>query len=93
MSNISEKDELDRAKVLLDIYRNENEQIKHEYRALWDKYVLLEKDTQKLIQDLENNNQQLLKELEMYNNSRSVKLSRKVKNSRIYKLLRKIVRK
>lgn len=82
MSDLSKEDELDRAKVLLDIYRNENEQIKHEYRVLWDKYVLLEK-----------NSKELLQELEKYKNSRSIKISKKIKNSKIYKILRKIVRK
>lgn len=82
MADFNKKNELERATVLMDIYKNENEQIKHEYRVLWDKYVLLEKDNQKLLQ-----------EIERYSNSRSIKISRKIKNSKIYKLLRKIVRK
>lgn len=82
MSGLNKEDELGRAKVLLDIYRNENEQIKHEYRVLWDKYVVLEEK-----------NKELLQEVEKYNNSRSIKILRRIKNSKMCKLLRKIVKK
>ena len=82
MSGLNKEDELGRTKVLLDIYRNENEQIKHEYRVLWDKYV-----------GLEEKNKELLQEVEKYNNSRSIKILRRIKNSKMCKLLRKIVKK
>lgn len=82
MSGLNKEDELGRTKVLLDIYRNENEQIKHEYRVLWDKYVVLEEK-----------NKELLQEVEKYNNSRSIKILRRIKNSKMCKLLRKIVKK
>ena len=82
MSGLNKEDELGRTKVLLDIYRNENEQIKHEYRVLWDKYVVLEEK-----------NKELLQEVEKYNNSRSIKILRRIKNSKMWKLLRKIVKK
>ena len=82
MSGLNKEDELGRTKVLLDIYRNENEPIKHEYRVLWDKYVVLEEK-----------NKELLQEVEKYNNSRSIKILRRIKNSKMCKLLRKIVKK
>ena len=82
MSGLNKEDELGRTKVLLDIYRNENEQIKHEYRVLWDKYVVLEEK-----------NKELLQEVEKYNKSRSIKILRRIKNSKMCKLLRKIVKK
>ena len=77
MSNLNNDDELKKFKVLVDIYRNENEQIKHEYRVLWDKYVLLEK-----------NNEELLQTVEKYDNSRYIKLRKK-----ITKIIKKIIRK
>lgn len=67
MYNLNKNDELERSKVLLDIYRNENEEIKHEYRVLYDKYILLEK-----------NNEELLQEIKKYDNSRYIKIRRKI---------------
>lgn len=66
MYNLNKNDELERSKVLLDIYRNENEEIKHEYRVLYDKYILLEK-----------NNEELLQEIKKYDNSRYIKNTKK----------------
>ena len=67
MYNLNKNEELERSKVLLDIYRNENEEIKHEYRVLYDKYILLEK-----------NNEELLQEIKKYDNSRYIKVRRKI---------------
>lgn len=71
MSNITEKEEINRLKILNDIYINENERLKYEYRLLYDKYQLT------------------LKEKE---NNSSTRRIEKIKNSFLYRGLRKIKR-
>lgn len=38
MNNLSQEEEIKKLKILNDIYMNENERLKYEYRVLYDKY-------------------------------------------------------
>lgn len=73
-TNIIEENK--RLKVLVDIYKNENERLKYEYRVLYDKYIL---DTNALKQQAEK-----------YEYGLSHRIAKAIKQSICYKLLRKI---
>lgn len=75
MNNLSSEEELNKTKVLLDIYKNENEQLKYEYRALFDRTKILEKKCTELEQLIEN--------------SKALKISKKIKKFFLVKGLRK----
>ena len=72
MGELSEKEEIKRLRILVDIYQKENEQLKYEYRVLHDSYTIKEK------------------EVEQYKNSLSNKIINVIKQSLLYRLLRKI---
>ena len=57
MSELSEKEELKKQKILVDIYKNENDHLKHEYRVLYDKFILTKNEYDKV-----NSNYSLLNE-------------------------------
>ncbi len=69
-------DENKRLKVLADIYKNENERLKYEYRVLYDRYMF---DTDAL-----------RKQVEKYEYGLSHRIAYAIKQSICYKLLRKI---
>lgn len=79
MQNLNNEEELNRTKVLMDIYKNENDQLKHEYRVLFDYAKTLEKKCTEL--------EQLIK------NSKAMKISSRLKKCLLVRALRKIIRK
>lgn len=76
MNELNDTDENKKQKVLIDIYKNENEQLKYEYRVLHDQYVY---DT-----DI------LKKQIEKYEYSLSHRIAKAIKQSIFYKILRKV---
>ena len=75
---MDEKEELKRQKVLVDIYKNENEHLKYEYRVLHDNYINLNQEYEKINTELES-----------FKNSRICKLFLKIKKSFLYRALKK----
>ncbi len=76
MKEVNDTDENKKLKVLVDIYKNENEQLKYEYRVLYDKYVY---DT-----DI------LKKQIEKYEYGLSHRIAKAIKQSIFYKILRRV---
>jgi hypothetical protein len=73
-TNIIEENK--RLKILVDIYKNENERLKYEYRILHDKYML-ETDF-------------LRSQIEKHEYSLSYKVAKTIKQNIFYRLLKKI---
>ena len=87
MNDITEKEENSRIKVLMDIYRNENEQLKTEYRVLYDKYV---KETDTLKNEYVKLYDLYKRDIEKYENSLSFKIAKFFKKSVIYKVFKRM---
>lgn len=77
------EDEISKLKILNDIYKNENEQLKYEYRVLFDKY----QENIKL-------NEQYLNELNLLKQNYSIKskIKNKIRNTILFRVLRKVKR-
>lgn len=77
------ENEISRLKILNDIYKNENEQLKYEYRVLFDKY----QENIKL-------NEQYLNELNVLKLNYSIKskIKNKIRDTILFRILRKMKR-
>ena len=86
MSELNDKEEIKTQKILVDIYKNENEQLKYEYRVLYDKYAILNNEYEGL-----NNKYELLNnQIEEYKNSMSYKISKRIERNVFYRILKKL---
>ena len=93
MSELSEKEELKKQKILVDIYKNENDHLKHEYRVLYDKFILTKNEYDKVNSNyslLNEKYEKLNAEMEQFKNSRICKLFMYVKQTFLYKFLKKV---